>query len=577
MRGKMKVEHRSFIHRLSLLIKIQAAAMVIMICLSCFGSYNIAEQEQMQEAENFLEIYASSVENGLEAMDRALGMILYNNSELMLLQNDDYLTRHYASLILQDSTSDFTQVDSRIELIVIAQSDYDICLSSDNNLLPNWRKALEKYTMQLAEDTKRTSGSWETLWLENKAWVCRSGKQNSRAVTVWTSLESLLNINNIQETSERMVLWSNNTGMNISMEAGEEKRVSQEYQGTGFKMKTSKFSYDFAQGFTLNLYESKDVIYRQMLNSMAIMAAAVLLLFLFTLYVYRTVRLDLIEPMKSLTEDIKKIRRGDYELRIKEEHKNEEFYTLSVAFNRLLDEIIHLKIQDYEKKLLLQEANQKYIQLQLRPHFFLNAMTTVSGLSAKNKNKEIQIFINALSKNIRYMFSSGLHTVAIRDEIQHLRNYLEMQDLKYPDCVFSYIDLPEELGNWKIPQMIIHTLIENEYRYAVSMGKVLMILIKVSSVIFQEEPMLLIEIEDDGNGYPEEIINAVNEGNEKPADDGKRIGLWSIRRLMELMYEREGLFVLSNIVPHGAMSQIYVPENTIHEVSDKREDWGILQ
>ena len=89
---------------------------------------------------------------------------------------------------------------------------------------------------------------------------------------------------------------------------------------------------------------------------------------------------------------------------------------------------MNLKIRFYEKKLELQDAEQKYIRLQIRPHFFLNALTSISSLSAKSKNKEIEIYIGALSKNIRYMFSSGLHTVSVKEEIRHVENYLEMQE-----------------------------------------------------------------------------------------------------------------------------------------------------
>lgn len=93
-------------------------------------------------------------------------------------------------------------------------------------------------------------------------------------------------------------------------------------------------------------------------------------------------------------------------------------------------------------------------RLQIRPHFFLNAMTTISSLSQREKNREIQRYIDALSKNIRYMFQSGLHTVTLGEEIRHIENYFEMQELNYPDCVFYYIDIPKELEMWKIPQML---------------------------------------------------------------------------------------------------------------------------
>lgn len=84
---------------------------------------------------------------------------------------------------------------------------------------------------------------------------------------------------------------------------------------------------------------------------------------------------------------------GNREYRITKEFESNEFIVLKDAFNRLMDEIMKLKIQSYEKQINLQETELKCIKLQIRPHFFLNAMTTISSLSQQGKNKEIEAII----------------------------------------------------------------------------------------------------------------------------------------------------------------------------------------
>ena len=235
------------------------------------------------------------------------------------------------------------------------------------------------------------------------------------------------------------------------------------------------------------------------------------------------------------------------------------------TFNKLMDEIVGLRIKSYEKQISLQETELKCVRLQIRPHFFLNALTTISSLSMQARNQEITQYIDSLSKNIRYMFKSGLHTVPLTEEIQHVENYFEMQELKYPGCVFYSVELEPETENWMIPQMIIHTVIENEYKYAVSVGSMLMILIKAEIVTRGGERMLCLQIEDDGQGYPEDIIQQFHEGKGTDSQ-GTRVGLWSLRRMMELMYEREELFDISNVEPHGCMNVFYIPERAIQEI-----------
>ena len=242
-----------------------------------------------------------------------------------------------------------------------------------------------------------------------------------------------------------------------------------------------------------------------------------------------------------------------------------EFRTLVDAFNRLVDEIVNLKIQYYEKQLALLDTEQKYIRLQIKPHFFLNAMSTIVGLSRVGKNDEIATYIGALSKNIRYMFSSGLHTVPLQEEIRHVENYFAVQELRYPDGVLYFVDMDDEVRDWPVPQMLIHTLVENEYKYAVSPGRQTMVLIKLKKAQWQGEEMLLIQVEDDGKGFPAAVLASINGDEAAPAGDGTRVGLYSIRRLLELMYDRKGLFVLSNVEPHGAMNQVYIPARPVNE------------
>ena len=117
--------------------------------------------------------------------------------------------------------------------------------------------------------------------------------------------------------------------------------------------------------------------------------------------------------------------------------------------------------------------------------------------------------------------------------------------------------------------MVIQTFVENEYKYALSVDDVLTILIHVSLETLRGEEMLLIRIEDDGKGYPQDVLQYMNGNAPHPANDGERIGLWGIRRMMALMYEREDLIQLANIEPHGCVNLIRVPRAPVHEYQEK--------
>ena len=119
--------------------------------------------------------------------------------------------------------------------------------------------------------------------------------------------------------------------------------------------------------------------------------------------------------------------------------------------------------------------------------------------------------------------------------------------------------------------MLIQTFVENEFKYAVSVDAVLTVLVKVSLDMRDDQEMLLIEIEDDGKGYPKDVLRYMNGHGRPKTADGSRIGLWSVKRMMSLMYERDDLLELKNIEPHGCLNCIWVPAEPVHEFTDEAE------
>ena len=289
----------------------------------------------------------------------------------------------------------------------------------------------------------------------------------------------------------------------------------------------------------------------------------------FSIIMTGRLRREVIRPISQIEDDLEALGRNRLS-HVHESYDSREFETLSSTLNRQLDTIRNLRISSYEKQLALQETELRAVKLQIRPHFFLNAMTTISSLSQQGKNTEIGVYISALAKNIRYMFRTGLHTVALSEEITHVENYFDMQELKYPGCVFHAVELMPGCEDWAVPQMLVHTIVENEYKYAVSVDQMLSILIQAERVTEGEEELLRLTIEDDGAGYPAEVLEAFSVKSEEMTEsaDGKRVGLWSLRRMLFLMYERDDLFRIENIEPHGCRNIFLLPARPLHQVKE---------
>ena len=291
----------------------------------------------------------------------------------------------------------------------------------------------------------------------------------------------------------------------------------------------------------------------------AALAGLIFIAFLLIAGFHFYTRREVMVPTRKLVDFMSSVGNGKYELRFSSSAPNVEFETIGDNLNRMLDTIVGLKMKAYEDRIQFDEATLKYVQLQIRPHFFLNALTTIHSMSFQGRNEDIRKYIESLSRNVRYLFKSGLHTVSLQEEAEHVENYIQMQDMLYPDSVFSYVNIAEDARESQVPQLIIHTMVENIYKHAVAVGKLTCILINASMEERDGEIMCHIQVEDDGEGYPSEFLEAMERHEVKVREDGHGVGLWNLTRTLQLMYQKEDLIRFSNKEPQGSHVDIWIP------------------
>ncbi len=272
-------------------------------------------------------------------------------------------------------------------------------------------------------------------------------------------------------------------------------------------------------------------------------------------------------PLQEVLRSMGRIENGETDLRLPETVRASEIWQISEGFNRMMDTIVNLRMKSYEERIQFDEATLKYVQLQIRPHFFLNALTTIHSMTYQNRNEDIRTYIELLSKNIRYLFKGGLHTVPLSEEIAHAKDYIAMQDMLYPGNVFDFIEVEDSVAEYQVPQLIIHTMLENIYRHAVSADRLTSILISAKEEEHGGEQMCHISVEDDGQGYPPAFLEQIRQGNVQVRPDGHGVGLWNVRKTLSLMYRRDDLIEFGNKKPQGTRVDIWIPRRAKRQSS----------
>ncbi len=596
-----KIRKTSILQQMLVLLQVQILTVLLLILFAAGLTVYSSWDQMRTSGKNLLDIYSSEMNSRLDQAWQNLSSIVYQNYDLDLLDSPNEQERYHASMRLQNNLQNVIKTSSSAQMMILADTEYNICLdANDGTFSLKQKEYLRQFSLECAQAGIKNAG-WQFLDHEERTYLYRMAGTEGRVILVVISADSLMSGIQASHAGRMEFVLTDREGMihgcaGESILSAEELKKELPADSAGLAGNGQNTGLGIAGNIDLRKYymsyaelgdkkiglagiRKKTDIFLQMRAGGLLLVGAALLLLMFDYYIYRLLKRKLVFPMQEAVGVMDRISGGDTDLRLPSMGETLEFITLSDTFNRLMDEVVSLRIQSYEKQIALSDAEEKYIRLQIRPHFFLNAMTTISSLSSTGRTEEIQAYIDALSVNIRYMFTSGLHTVPVREEISHVENYFTMQELKYPDAVFYYIDMPEELGDWPVPQMLIHTLVENEYKYAIPQEGTLTILMRVyeeqpdgepedqlkDQLKEQPERILVIEIEDDGQGYPEEVIHSIMSPGGEAAEDGSRVGLYSIKKLLYLMYDREDLFMIGNAEPHGAFSRIRIPERVLHE------------
>lgn len=287
-----------------------------------------------------------------------------------------------------------------------------------------------------------------------------------------------------------------------------------------------------------------------------------------------TFRERITKPIQELLNATRTIQKGDYTFQIKESG-DPEFLILKRSMNQMVRTIVNLRIDQYEKKVQLQEQELKLLRQQLKPHFYLNAITVIKGMTYQNENEKIREYIMALNAHIRYMLKNEGGISTVREEFEHLNRYLDMQKIKFPDEIVSYVYWDKSLGDQKVPHLMLYTIVENAFKYAMGYQMPLTVFVQCEAERKNYKGIELegmsVEYEDNGPGFPAEVVEKFAQKT-YDASSGSSVGLTNLEKTLHLLYDGKAEMKLENSELHGARILIWIPweRGKMHENTDCR-------
>ncbi len=263
----------------------------------------------------------------------------------------------------------------------------------------------------------------------------------------------------------------------------------------------------------------------------------------------------LVRPLKDIEEALHQMEQGRQDYRIRRHFSSRELMKLGESYNRMADQIRYLKIESYEKELEKNRIQMKNIQLQVRPHFLLNLFHLVFSMAEIRNYKGVQEITLYLSKYFRHLFSEGdMHTIGV--ELELVKGYFQVVEAQYPDCFEVTYEIDQTLTDRKIPTLLVHSLVENISKYAISLGSYITIDIKIC----RKDGAVCIVVEDDGPGIGLTALKEIQAGQPVLKADGNHVGLKNARERLCMLCGREAAIRVESQLFTGTRVTVTLPE-----------------
>ena len=261
------------------------------------------------------------------------------------------------------------------------------------------------------------------------------------------------------------------------------------------------------------------------------------------------IKFSITNPVESLVSSMRDVKTG-WLRRVSIKLPNDEIGELKNSYNTMLVEINRLIEELVEKEKAYQKAEMNALQEQIKPHFLYNTLETIALLALENPRDEVYDAIETLGKFYRKFLSKGQEEITLSDEVEIVKNYLKLQELRYGDIFHDIYDIDEKVKNVRIPRLILQPIVENAlYHGIIPKGEEGDIYINAK----QKEDKLVITVKDTGIGASEERISEVL------SKKSQSFGLKSTLDRISKYYSNKVSYKISSEVGYYFEVEIYIP------------------
>lgn len=249
------------------------------------------------------------------------------------------------------------------------------------------------------------------------------------------------------------------------------------------------------------------------------------------------------KPIINLSRHMKHVNEGNLDQYL-EVKSRDEIGILASGFNIMIHRVEELLSNIGQEQREKREYELALIQAQIKPHFLYNTLDVIYTLSEMGRTRDVQRTTKALADFYRVVLSNGRDQITLQEELNSVRDYLSIQQIRYSDVFNFKIEVDPDILSCIIPKLTLQPLVENAIYHGLktkgSFGE-------LTIIGFMEEDRVILKIKDDGVGMSEERLHTLEtamKGQEKPVG----YGISSVHERIRLYFGYEyGLHITSTL------------------------------
>lgn len=523
------------------------------------------EDQSASRFQDAMYIYADGVGQSMDSVERYLYLTMEDSADLVRIESGKKSLSYYTAL--KNINGTFQRIlsfnSNLCDLVYYYPAAEEVHVG--NSTLPyrerqNLERAVLDSIRAMARGSRSLQEEYGWCMVDNRVYITHYCKINHSYFATTIAADTLFSqLSDLTASGGVWLFLTDRRGMSVASTFTEGEPPYEQYDGGTVEIDGEEYLVNTVpalQGyFRLGTLSRQSVVYsegRGVLSVLSFMFLALALIFfpLSILFARRFV----IKPLAGLVQGMRQLGDGDFDARIDTDSPIREYCVMGDTFNRMSVEIKHLKIENYESQLRTNKAQLQYLQTQVSPHFYLNALNVIYSLAQLRDYEKIQRMTMHLVNYSRYLFHDFKELVTLEQERRHVREYLEIQKMRFGEFESFEESVEEGLDKLLVPPFVVQSFVENSVKYALrqhSDGRL--------SLRAERDPSggVLLTVRDNGDGYSPEVLQAVNDDRQLSRDSEKNVGIRNVQERLRIIYGTKASVRIWN--DHGAVTRICLP------------------